>query len=147
LALGWCWLAMGSLAVAQDASPGTATGMYTQAARDNDAKLRQYIWSMHVQYTVEGNPRTPRDYLMRYDIDGKLQKSPKTVYKQEKYYGLHGKNKKKEIAEWEQLTAGLGDLVKSYMVLSPTTAADFFSRAQLAPQPDGAVKVSASNVV
>ena len=63
---------------------------------DNAAVLRQYAWKMRLALTLNGEPKPPKIYLMRYDIDGKLQKTPTTVEKSKKYVGLRGKKAKKK---------------------------------------------------
>jgi hypothetical protein len=144
---GWCWLMTGGLAAAQEPTPGAMADQYAQDSRHNAELLRHYTWTMRLALTVKREAKEPLYYLMRYDAEGKLQKTL-VIGQPPKALGRPGgllARKKDE--QFEKLAASLTDLVQSYMPLSPGTMTDFYRRAQFTPQPDGTVKASGSSVV
>ena len=51
---------------------------FAQSAQANAAALKAYTWQMRVQVTLKGEPKPPKLYQMRFDIDGKVEKTELT---------------------------------------------------------------------
>jgi hypothetical protein len=118
---------------------------YAQSAQQNAMLLKQYSWTMRAAVTYNGKSMPPQLYMMRYDANGNLQKTPLTVQQQQSYHGLRGRVKKKKVGEAEKDIESVVEVVKTYSAPTPGTMMDFFSRAQPVTQPDGSVIIAGAN--
>ena len=60
---------------AQQPDPAAMASAYAQEAQQNAALMRQYSWKMRVEVTVKDETKPPKMYQMRFDADGKPQKT------------------------------------------------------------------------
>ncbi|MBP7866873.1 MAG: hypothetical protein KA419_13100 [Acidobacteria bacterium] len=121
------------LVAAQGADPAAMAGQYAAKARENAALTRQFTWQMRVEITLKGETKPALLFQMRYDLDGKLQKTLLTAPSQKK-----PSNDAKEWAE------KLVDLVQDYLAPSPGKMMDFYIGAAYAKSPDGRIQASGS---
>ena len=137
--VGAC-LALASLLCAQQKE------QFAQAQKENSAALKQYSWKSRTELEVKGESKSVKLEQVRYDLDGKQQKTdiggaPQKQPTQEAGGGRRRRgggrlkqkiveNKKEEFAE---LMKGLGQLVASYAHLPPDKMQAFVQNATVAP--------------
>lgn len=133
-------------ATAQAPDPVEMAGKYAESAQQNAMALRQYSWKMRTEVTVKGEAKPARLNQMRFDLDGKLQKTPITAAApQKKTRGLRGRIKKKKIAAIKEWAAEVNELVMRYAAPSPGTMFDFYAKATFTPSADGSVEISGND--
>ena len=117
---------------------------YSEAAKTNGALLVQYSWKMRIELTIKGETKPAMIYQMRFDLDGKLQKTLLTApQKQKKRRGLRKRIAKKKIAEVKEWASKLTGLVKRYTTPSPGIMLDFYTKASFTPLEDGTLQIQA----
>jgi len=128
---------------AQD--PSQAKQEFAQAQKDNAAALRQYTWKSRTEIKMGGESKSVKLEQVRYDLDGKQQKTaigeppqPQAQEEAGRRGGRRGggrvkakviENKKEEFAE---LMQNLGQLVGSYAHMPPDKMQAFSESATLA---------------
>lgn len=131
------------LVLAQGGDPGAMASQYAANAKANAAVTRQYAWQMRVEVTLKGEPKPAQLYQMRFDVDGKLQKTLLTAPAEEKKSrGIRGRIKENKIEEFKEWAGKLAELVKGYMAPSPGTMMDYYAKAAYSKSPDGKVLIS-----
>jgi hypothetical protein len=134
----------GTPAGSQPPDPAAMAKRYSESAQKNAALLRQYSWKMRTEVTIKGDTKPAQIYQMRYDLDGKLQKTQLTAPQEvKKKRGIRGAIQKGRIEDFQEWVAELTDLVKGYMAPSPGTMLDFYARATMSPATDSTAQVSA----
>lgn len=147
-----CLLGMG-VALAQSPDMAAMAKTFGQSMQANGAALKQYSWKMRVEVTLKGDPKPPKLYAMRFDLDGKLEKTsltpaaPPPPPDTGRGGRLKDKIKDKKIAEMKEWAGDLGDLTKEYITPSPAMLQTFFGKAASAQTPDGLVQLYAEGVV
>lgn len=117
---------------------------YSEAAKTNGALMLQYSWKMRIELTIKGETKPAMIYQMRFDLDGKLQKTLLTApQKQKKRRGLRKRIAKKKIAQVKEWANKLTGLVKRYSTPSPGVMLDFYTRASFTPLEDGTLQIQA----
>ena len=120
---------------------------FAQAQKENSAALKQYTWKSRTEIKMKGESKSVKLEQVRYDLDGKQQKTPigEPQQQQAQQGGRGGRrggrlkakiveNKKKEFAE---LMQNLGKLVASYAHLPPDKMQAFAQNATMGPTEDG----------
>lgn len=140
--------ALSLAALAQSTNPGAMADQYAASAKKNAELTRHYAWQMRIALTVKGDPKPASLYQMRFDADGKLQKTLLSAPPEEKKArGIRGRIKENKIEDFKEWADTLGDLVKDYMAPTPGTMMDFYAKAAYSQSPDGTVQVSASGFI
>jgi len=118
---------------------------FAQAQQQNKEALKQYTWKSRTELKMKGESKNVTLEQVRYDLDGKLQKTPLTggaeQQAQEKGGGrrgrrggrLKGKIVEKKKAEFAQMMKELGELVASYAHLPPEKMQAFLKGAMVTP--------------
>lgn len=136
------------LAAAQSSDMQAMAQQFGQSAKQNAAALRMYSWTMRVEVTVKDETKPAKLFAMRFDPDGKVQKTQLTAdAPQEKSRGLKGKIKAKKTAEFKEWASSLVDLCKDYLAPSPALLQSFFSKVLTAPAPGGWTQLYAQGVI
>jgi len=131
------------LDIGAQSDPVAMTSGYAQEAQQNASLIRQYSWKMRVEVTAKDEPRPPKLYQMRFDHDGKLQKTSLTAEeKQKKQRGVRGRVQKKKMSAVKEWAGELAEVVKKYTTPTPGTMLDFYAKAEMTPEADGSVKVA-----
>ena len=137
--------ALPAAALAQGADPGALASQYAANAKQNATLLRQYSWKMRVEPTIKGETKPPTVYQLRFDLDGKLQKTVLTAPPAPEAKGLGKRIKEKKIEEMKDWAGDLAELVKKYMAPTPGNMMDFYAKAKVTPSPDGTAQVTAGS--
>jgi hypothetical protein len=136
----------GTVAWAQPPDAAEMARRYGESARQNATLMQQYSWKMRSELTIKGEAKPAQIYQLRYDLDGKLQKTQVTAAQEpKKKRGIRGANQKGKIEDFQAWAAELADLVKGYMAPSPGTMMDFYGKATMSPSPDGTAQMSAGS--
>jgi hypothetical protein len=136
-------------ASAQGPDKAALAQKFAAAAKANAAALKQYGWQMRVQVTLKGEPKPPKLYAMRFDIDGKVQKTELTAEApaEPQGRGLRNRIKEKKVAEAREWAGELADLVKDYIVPSPAVLQTFFAKSTAVEAPGGLMQIVATGVI
>ena len=114
---------------------------FAQAQKENGAALKQYTWKSRTELKLKGESKNVKLEQVRYDIDGKLQKTdigapaPEQAEQQKGRRGRRGKGRvkdkivEKKKGEFAELMQGLGQLAGSYAHMSPEALKKFASNA------------------
>jgi hypothetical protein len=145
-----CLAALSAVVAASQATdPAAMAQKFGASAKANAAALRPYTWQMRVAITLKGEPKPPKLYAMRYDVDGKLEKTeltaPAAPAPPER--GLKDRVKEKKIAEAKEWAGEVADLVKSYLTPSPAVLQTFFSKSTAVDAPGGVLQIYATDVI
>ena len=98
--------------------------------------------------TFKGDPKPAKLFAMRFDADGKVQKTALTQdAPQEPTRGLKGRVKQKKVAELKEWAGDLADLCKGYLAPSPAVLQSFFAKVLTTPAPGGFVQLYAEGVI
>ncbi len=146
-----------SVVLAQSPDMSALAKKFGESAQANAAALKQYSWKMRVGVTVKGDAKPPKLYEMRFDLDGKVQKTPLTADAppsasdsggQGRRGGrLKEKIKEKKIAEMKEWAGDLAELTKQYITPSPEVLQAFFGKATAVQAPGGLVQIYAEGVI
>jgi len=114
---------------------------FAQAQKENSAALKQYTWKSRTELKLKGESKNVKLEQVRYDIDGKLQKTnidaPATeqAEQQKGRRGRRGQGRvkdkivEKKKGEFAELMQGLGQLASSYAHMSPEAMQKFAQNA------------------
>ena len=135
LLLVGAWLALASLVFGQQKE------QFAQAQKENSAALKQYTWKSRTELKLKGESKNVKLEQVRYDIDGKLQKTPigePATEQAEQQKGRRGRRGRggvkdkiveKKKGEFAELMQGLGQLAGSYAHMSPEAVQKFAQNA------------------
>ena len=142
------FLCAATLPVLAQGDPGAMASQYAANAKANAALMRHYTWQMRIELTLKGEAKPAQLYQMRFDLDGKPQKTLLSEPPEEKKArGIRGRVKANKIKDFKEWADTLGDLVKDYLAPTPGTMMDFYAKAAFSPSPDGTVQVTAGGFI
>ena len=147
----WPGLLLAAFALtAGSLASGQQKEQFAQAQKDNAAALRQYTWKTRTEIKLKGESKSVKLEQVRYDLDGKLEKTPidgapaPAAQEEAGRRGRRGGGKLKEKViekkkdEFAELLQSLGQLVGSYAHMPPDKMQAFATNATLTPnQGDG----------
>ena len=133
--------------MAQNQNAFAMAADYAKSAKENADLLRQYTWNMRVSMTKDGDTKPPQLYLVRFTIDGTLQKTLLTPAPE-----LHGGPIMRTIEKEQMVLAKeqadkLAHIVKEYTTPSPGTMLDFYMKAKYVPGADDTLEIEGSDFV
>ena len=110
--------------------------MIAQSQKQNAQALRQYTWKTRTEIQKGGETKSIQLALMRYDIDGSLQKTQTSGTQQQQLptRGIRGLIAQKKKESFMETMEGLGALAKSYADLPPSAMQRFMASAMFAPE-------------
>jgi len=118
----------------------------TKARQENAAKTTNYSWTRRTEVKVKGEVKSTTTEMIRYDLDGELQKTPISQDKAKGPKGIRGKIAKKKGGEMKDWMAELGQVLKAYSLPTTGNLVDFLDKAKPEKE-DGGIKLTAVNVV
>ena len=125
---------------------GQQKEQFAQAQKENAAALRQYTWKTRTEIKMKGESKSVKLEQVRYDFDGKLQKTPidgapqPPAQEEAGRRGRRGGGKLKEKViekkkdEFAELLQSLGQLVGSYAHMPPDKMQAFAANATMTPK-------------
>ncbi len=135
LLLFGAWIALASPVFGQQKE------LFAQAQKENSAALKQYTWKSRTELKLKGESKNVKLEQVRYDLDGKLQKTnigaPATEQpaQQSSRRGRRGRGRMKEKViekkknEFAELMQALGQLAGSYAHMPPEGLQKFAQNA------------------
>jgi hypothetical protein len=118
----------------------------SQARQQNAMKTRDYSWTQRTEVKLQGETKSLKTEIVRYTVDGELQKTPIDETSAKKPRGVRGKIAGKKAGEMKDWMADLGELLKQYSLPTAGNLLDFLNKASLSQDGDGR-KLDASDVV
>jgi hypothetical protein len=118
----------------------------TKARQENAAKTTNYSWTQRTEVKVKGEVKSTTTELVRYTVDGEMQKTPISQDKAKGPKGVRGKIAKKKGGEMKDWMTELGGVLKQYSLPTPESLTAFLDKAKVEKGSDG-VTLSAVNVV
>ncbi len=122
------------------------TAKVSQARKENAQKTRDYSWTQRTEVKVKGEVKSLKTEIVRYTVDGELQKTPVDETSAKKPKGIRGKVAKKKIGEMKDWMAELGELLKNYSLPTAGNLLDFLNKASVSADGAGR-KLDATDVV
>jgi hypothetical protein len=117
------------------------------AARQANAQnARNYSWTQRTEVKLKGETKSLKTEIVRYTVDGELQKTPIDETSAKKPPGLRGRIAKKKAGEMKDWMADLGELLKGYSLPTAGNLLDFLNKASVSPDGNGR-KLEATDVV
>jgi hypothetical protein len=139
---------LAGLTYAQSTDMKAMAQQFGQSAKANAGALRMYSWKMRVEVTLKGEAKPAKLFAMRFDPEGKVQKTALTQEApQAPTRGLKGRIKENKIAEMKEWAGDLADLCKGYLAPSPALLQAFFEKVMTTPAPGGFVQLYAEGVI
>ena len=110
--------------------------MIAQSQKQNAQALRQYTWKTRAEIQKGGETRSVQLALMRYDIDGALQKTQtsSTQAQQLPTRGIRGLIAQKKKENFMEMIDSLSKLAKSYSELPADKMQRFLATAIVTPE-------------
>ena len=118
----------------------------SKARQENAQKTRSYSWTQRTEVKVKGEVKNLKTEIVRYTVDGELQKTPIDETSAKKPKGVRGKIAKKKAGEMKDWMADLGELLKGYSLPTAGNLLDFLNKASVSVDGDGR-RLDASDVV
>jgi hypothetical protein len=138
-------LTLAAPAVAQMDTSEVASGV-SKARQENAQKTRNYSWTQRTEVNLKGETKSLKTEIVRYTVDGELQKTPVDETSAKKPRGVRGKVAKKKAGEMKDWMADLGEVLKAYSLPTEGNLLDFLNKAAIAPDGEGK-RLDASDVV
>lgn len=136
-----CAAALLAIAASLSVAAAQGQGRFAEAQQKNQAALRQYSWQSRTELRVEGEVRQVRLEQVRFDLDGRLQKTvigggtPAAESSRLGPPGPAGALKKRAVARkkeaFQDMLDDLAALAESYAHLSPERLQAFGARAMM----------------
>jgi hypothetical protein len=110
--------------------------------------MRAYTWKSRTELQVKGDVQSFRLEAVRFDPDGKQQKTLLSEEKEEprKKFGLPGLIQAKKAKAAKDWMTDLGQLLHSYLAASKGQLVDYFEHAKLRPE-DQTVRIEGQNFI
>ncbi len=118
----------------------------SKARQENAQQTRDYSWTQRTEVKVKGEVKSLKTEIVRYTVDGELQKTSIDETSAKKPKGVRGKVAKKKIAGMKDWMAELGGLLKAYSLPTAGNLLDFLNNASVSPDGDGR-RLDATGVV
>jgi len=118
----------------------------SKARQENAVKTRDYSWTQRTEVKLKGETKSLKTEIVRYTVDGELQKTPIDETSAKKPKGVRGKVAKKKAGEMKGWMADLGEVLKAYSLPTAGNLLDFLNKAAVSPDGDGK-KLDATDVV
>ena len=108
----------------------------TEARLASQQAMKAYTWKTRTELQVQGQVKSIRLEMVRYDLDGNQQKTLLSEDKDEpkRKPGLRGKIQERREEAAKDWMADLGQLLHSYLTASKGQMVDFFERASFTPE-------------
>ena len=127
---------------------GTLATQIAEGRKQNQEMLRAYTWNTRTEVKIDGEVKSVKVDLVRYDADGTLQKTKisDSADGQKAPRGVKGKVAKKKQKGMQEWAAELMQLLQKYSLPTAGSLLDFLNKATV--EQDGQLAtVTASNVV
>jgi hypothetical protein len=118
----------------------------TKARQENAAKTTNYSWTKRTEVKVKGEVKSTITEMIRYDLDGELQKTPISQDTAKGPKGIRGKVANKKGGEMKDWMTDLGKVLHEYSLPTSGNLLDFLNKAKVEKGDEG-IELTAVNVV
>jgi len=122
------------------------TAKVSQARQENAQKTMNYSWTQRTEVKLKGETKSLKSEIVRYTVDGEMQKTPIDETSAKKPRGVRGKVANKKAGEMKDWMAELGGVLKAYSLPTAGNLLDFLNKAAITPDGPGQ-RLDASDVV
>lgn len=140
-------MALAGGVVAQSKNAFAMAEEYAKSAKENADLLRKYTWNMRVSVTKDGEEKPVRLYLVRFTMDGTLQKTLLTPAPELSGGPFMRMIEKQKMADAKQEADKLAAIMKEYTTPTPGAMLDFYMKAKYTPSPDDMLEISGTDFV
>ena len=118
----------------------------SQARKANALETMNYSWTQRTEVKVNDETKSLKTEIVRYTVDGELQKTLIDETAAKKPKGVRGKVAKKKAGEMKDWMAELGEVLKAYSLPTEGNLLDFLNKSVVVPDPAGK-RLEATDVV
>ena len=118
----------------------------SQARKENAQRTLDYSWTSRTEVKVEGEVKSLKTEIVRFTVDGELQKTTIDESSAKSPRGIRGKIAKKKKKEMKNWMADLGEVLQAYSLPTAGNLLDFLNKATASPDGEGQ-RLDATNVV
>ena len=144
-----CWCAASVFAMAQ--GPGDLANLavkISEKREENHKNQREYSWKTRTEIAIKGETKLLKVELVRFDVDGRMQKTTLSEEKQEPNRGVRGRIQKKKGKEKQEWFAELHGLLAQYSLPTTGKVLDFLDKATFGPGDlPGTIRIQGTSVV
>lgn len=119
-----------------------------EVRNSNLQALKDYSWNQRTEVMKDGEIMSTRLELVRYDGDGKEQRSILTETKPEQKKRIAGRVQKKKMGEMQEWGEGVNSFMVQYALPNAASLSDFLGKASIKPtEISGQIMLNSNNVV
>jgi hypothetical protein len=146
-----CWSFATIWAMAQvPADPAELAVQVSEKREESRKNLLQYSWKTRTEITIKGETKLLKLELVRFDVDGRMQKTTLSEEKPDKRKkrGVRGRVQKRKSEEKKEWFGELHGLLGQYSLPSTGKVLDFLDKATFGPgDRPGTVRIRGTSVV
>jgi hypothetical protein len=144
-----CWFVAAVCAMAQvPPDPAKMAVQISENREENSKNLREYSWKTRTEVTIKGETKLLKVQLVRFDVDGQMQKTTISEEKPKQKRGVRGRIQKKKGKEKQEWFGELHHLLEQYSLPSTGKILDFLDKASFGPgDRPGTIRIHGTSVV
>jgi hypothetical protein len=140
-------MALASGAGAQSKNAFAEAEAFAKSEKENAELLRHYTWNMRVSVNKDGDQQPVRLYLVRFTMEGTLQKTLLTPAPELRGGPFMRMIEKSKMKSAKEAADKLAEVVKQYTTPTPGTMLDFFMKAKFKPSAGDMLEISGTDFV
>ena len=110
--------------------------------------LKAYSWNQRTEVITDGEVMSTKLELVRYDSNGKEQRSILTETKPEQKKRIAGRVQKKKMGEMQEWGEGVKSFLVQYSLPDAASLSDFLGKASIKPtEKSGQIMLNSNNVI
>jgi hypothetical protein len=130
------------------ADPAKLAVQISEKREENSKNMREYSWKTRTEIAIEGETRLLKVELVRFNYDGRMQKTTLSEEKPEKKRGVRGRIQKKKGKEKQEWFGELHGLLAQYSLPTTGKVLDFLEKATFGPGDlPGTIRIHGTSVV
>ena len=149
--LGVACMALATAGVmAQAPDPAKVAVQVSENRTENGKKMREYSWNTRTEITAKGETQLIKVELVRYDVDGRQQKTTisEESPKKRKKRGIRGAVQKKKGQKKQEWFGDLHGLLAQYSLPTKGKVLDYLDQATFGPGDEsGTIRIRGTGVV
>ncbi len=122
----------------------------TKNRAENNQKMQDYTWKRRTEVVNDGEVKTTRLELVRFDVDGRMQTTliSEQAPEQRQMRGIRGRMQERMVKAQKEKMAELQGLLKKYALSTPREIRAFLDKATFGRgERPGTVRIIGANVV
>ena len=129
--------------------PAKVAMQVSESRQENQKAARQYSWTSRTEVKVKGEVKKLRTEIVRYTVDGQLQRTPiGSSPEPKKKRGIRGRVQKKKATKMKEWGVELQALLHQYSLPTPGKLLDYLNQATIGRgETQGTIRILGRNVV